>query len=91
MCDKKNCSCEKEDNCGCGEGKCHLHHMVHSMWDELPENLKDMMHSLDTQKLAVLKELKTWADKNKHNELADACEKKMEKVHKRLKEEDGEC
>ena len=91
MCDKKNCGCTKEDNCGCGEGKVHLHHIVHSMWDKLPENLKDMMRSLDTQKLAVLKELKTWADKNEHDELADACEKKMEKVHKRLKEEDGEC
>ena len=86
MHDKDNCCCSKDNNCGC-EGKVHLHHIVHSLWDKLPENLKDMMHSLDKQKLAVLKELKTWADKNKHDELADACEKKMAKVHKRLEEE----
>ena len=76
-----------KENCCCTEEKVHLHHLVHSMWDELPESLKDMMHSLDTQKLAVLKELKMWADKNKHDELADACEKKMEKVKRRLSEE----
>ena len=76
-----------KENCECKEEKVCLHHLVHSMWDKLPENLKDMMHSLDKQKLAVLKELKTWADKNKHDELADACEKKMTKVHKRLTEE----
>ena len=87
MHNKENCGCSKDTNCGVTEGKVCLHHMVHSLWDKLPENLKDMMHSLDKQKLAVLKELKSWADKNKHDELADACEKKMEKVHKRLTEE----
>ncbi|MBO5997935.1 MAG: hypothetical protein J6P93_05360 [Alphaproteobacteria bacterium] len=82
---KENC-CSQEENCGCTE-KVHLHCLVHSLWDKLPESLKDMIHSLDKQKLAVLKELKTWADKNKHDELANACDKKMAKVHKRLTEE----
>ncbi len=94
--DKKDCGCKtgdkecdcKTDSCDCkmGEKVC-IHHLIEPIFDKLPENLKDMMHSLATQKAAVLKELKAWADKNDQKELAEACEKKMEKIKKRLADE----
>ncbi len=86
---KENCGCTTEKDCGCmADGKVHLHHLIHPVWSKLPGNVKDMLRSLDTQKVAVLKELKAWADKNGQDELADGCEKKIAKINKRLDEED---
>ena len=53
----------------------------------MPEDIQDMLHSLDTQKVAVLKELHKWAKENDQDELAEACEKKIAKINKRLEEE----
>ena len=87
--DKKDCGCKTSDKeCDCKTGeKCCIHQLIEPIFDKLPENLKDMMHSLATQKAAVLKELKAWADKNDQKELSEACEKKMEKIKKRLADE----
>ena len=83
----ENCGCSTEKNGCCADGKVHLHHLIHPIWDDLPENIKDMLHSLDTQKVAVLKELKEWAHENDQKELAMGCEKKIAKINKRLEEE----
>ena len=86
-CKDKNMGCSSgQDKC-CADGKVHLHHLIHPIWDDLPETLKDMLHSLDAQKVAVLKELKIWAQDNDQTELEEACEKKIEKINKRLAEE----
>ncbi len=85
----EECGCHHEaheGHEGC-MGKVHLRHLLMPLMNELPEDIKDMLHSLDTQKLAVLKELKTWADENGHDELAEGCEKKIAKITKRLDEE----
>ena len=87
MQNKEKCGCSTEKTGCCADGKVHLHHLIHPVWDKLPENIQDMLHSLDTQKVAVLKELHKWARKNDQTELAEACEKKIEKINKRLEEE----
>lgn len=75
-------------DCGCegsmGEHKAHFHHILEPMWDKLPDDLKEKLRSLDIQKVAVMKDVKAWADKNSESALSEACEKKMTKIQKRL-------
>ncbi len=84
---KENCGCEPECGCNEADGKVHLHHLIHPIFNKMPEHLQDMLRGLDKQKIAVLAEVKAWADKNNQDELAEACEKKIAKINKRLKEE----
>ena len=79
--------CEKS-SCGCPEGeqKIRLHVELMNVWDKLPDNIKEMVHSLATQKVAVLKEIKTWADANKDKNLSAVCERKIEKTNHKLED-----
>ena len=84
-----NCDCGCDNKCGCdGEKKMHLKHLIEPVYDSLPDRIKEMMHSLDKQKLAVLKELKSWAENNKQEEICKACDCKIEKINKRLSEQE---
>ena len=81
-------------NCGCNKGcdsseekKVHLKQLIEPIYDNLPDRIKEMMHSLDKQKLAVLKELKSWAEDNQEEEIIKACDCKIEKINNRLSEE----
>ena len=86
----KTCGCHSDTSCGGnmegGCGKVHLRTLVDPMYDSLPDNIKEMIHSLDQQKLAVLTELKKWAEKNKHHEIVEACDHKMEKINHHMTE-----
>lgn len=85
MCDTN----KKEKACGCktsgdNKEKVCFHHLLKPLWPLLPEHLRDILHSLDMQKIAVLTELKEWADGKNQPELAHACALKIEKINKRL-------
>ena len=80
---KENCGCKEGNSC---EQKVCLKHLLEPVYDTLPDNIKEMMHSLDKQKLAVMTELKGWADKNGHQDISDLCQHKIDKVNKRLSE-----
>ena len=80
---KDNCDCQKD--CSCGEhGKVHLRCLIDPLYNTLPDNLKEMIHSLDQQTLAVLAEMKKWAQQNGHHEIAQACDHKTEKIHNHM-------
>ena len=84
---KDNCTNKEDCGCGCGENKVHLRHLIEPVWDTIPDSLKEMMYSLDKQKLAVVQELHTWAKQNKHHDIMEACEHKIEKIRKRIAED----
>lgn len=85
MCDmnKNQSGCT---DCGCegSEKKAHFHHALEPVWSKMPDELKDEVRGLDKQKLAVMEDVKKWADKNNEEALSEACEKKIVKVQKRL-------
>jgi len=80
--------CNMSSSCGCPEGeqKLRMHAELMAVWDKLPDNIKDMVHSLATQKVAVLKEIKTWAHANKHKDLVAICERKIQKTERKLED-----
>ncbi len=79
---------EKEADCSrcdCGEHqKEHFHHILKQAWDSLPDELKNEIRGLDQQKLAVMKDVKKWADQNNQKELSEVCENKSIKIQQRL-------
>ena len=77
----------KQCDCGCeNKDKPHMHCEMMKIWDDIPDNIKDMVHSLLTQKMAVLKEVHKWAKETKHTELAEICERKIEKTTKKIEQ-----
>lgn len=62
------------------EDKKKFHEIMKTVWDEMPDELHDMIRSLLTQKKAVLTQIKEWADKNEQAELSRIIQLKIEKV-----------
>ena len=85
---ENNCGCKGKEECSAHEQKVCLRSLFEPDYDSLPDRVKEMMHSLDKQKLAVLNELKSWATDNKQEEIVKACDCKIEKINQRLSAED---
>ena len=77
---KSDCGCNKGCNSS-DEKKMCLRHLIEPVYDNLPDRIKEMMHSLDKQKLAVVNELKSWAKDNQQEEIVKACDHKIEKIN----------
>ncbi len=73
----------------CENKKC-FHHLLETVWPLMPDHLHDILHSLDMQKLAVLREVKEWADAHDQKDLALACEMKIEKIENRIHLQEGD-
>ena len=67
------------------EEKKKFHELMDKTWDEIPDDLHDMMHSLLTQKKAVMEKLKQWAETNGEQELARLIGIKITKTECRIK------
>ena len=84
------CHCAEQhtssDVCTCGE-KGAFHIQITELWDEIPDDLKDMIRSLWQQKKAVLEQVRMWAELSNHTKLRSLCDEKIEKVQRRISEE----
>ncbi len=80
---------EENKKTSCGEKeKCHFHYVLEQVWPLMPDHLHDILHSLDMQKLAVLREVKEWSDNHNEDELSKICQMKIEKLEERLQKEE---
>ena len=79
-------SCTEHDKCECSE-KGAFHTQICEFWEEIPDDLKDMIRSLHQQKKAVLEKVRMWAELSNHTKLRSLCDEKIENVQQRISEE----
>lgn len=85
---QEKCGCNPCDCASEEKGKAHFHHALKPVWPLMPDHLHDILHSLDVQKLAVLREVKEWSDAHNQAELSKACDMKIAKIEKRIQDEE---
>ena len=67
------------------EEKKKFHELMDKAWDKMPGDLHDIMHSLFTQKKAVMEKFRQWAETNGEQELANLIGIKIAKTDCRIK------